>query len=167
MSHQYNNLGKWIIVIYIWLITLMCVILVSCADYNRFPLVWLGTSGFEADTFKIIDLYINELNMLAGKKLIVTEGDGSTLTIHHQPEIKAAVIVGRAIIERGKCTILLTDIAIKEQYLKAVLWHELGHCLGLGHDVEENQIMSPFVIPWDEYTEDAINKFINNLTKSY
>ena len=60
-------------------------------------------------------------------------------------------IAGRAMLQVGKCSIelgsfLFTSTASKD-LAYAVTQHEIGHCAGLLHTPDSNQVMSPITVP--------------------
>lgn len=63
-------------------------------------------------------------------------------------------------------TVFYCDITIYPSsypVFKTVVWHELGHCMGLKHKSKLRDVMSEMVDPFDSYTDEKLNEFIKDL----
>ena len=89
------------------------------------------------------------------------------VTLVDQEEIDP--YLGLATLFTHKCLIQLSRILFSEmkKYLVPALWHEIGHCFGLDHVSEPQQIMSESVMPFSFYKEEQIQNFIQLLKQNY
>ncbi len=78
-------------------------------------------------------------------------------------------IAGRATLDSSQCVIELGSFLFEEKskdLLMPVLWHEIGHCAGLLHVTEANEVMSPITNRLDAYTADHFKRFFDALLAS-
>lgn len=78
-------------------------------------------------------------------------------------------IAGRAELEHGKCHVLIARFVNDtpgQALLIPVLWHELGHCAGLGHVEAVNQIMSPSTGSPARYSAAVLETFFKSFAAS-
>jgi hypothetical protein len=61
------------------------------------------------------------------------------------------------------CRITLFPNTIENDLIKTVVWHEMGHCLGMGHNGEIGHIMSEKVNSFDTYSKEEIDLFISEV----
>lgn len=75
--------------------------------------------------------------------------------------------LGLATVTEVGCLVQLNEIIFLnsdfKDYFKPVLYHELGHCAGMIHDPKEGEIMFHVGSPESFYTQDAFNRFFNQL----
>jgi hypothetical protein len=78
-------------------------------------------------------------------------------------------VAGRATIDSKQCLIELGSFLFEEKakdLLLPVLWHEIGHCGGLVHVTDNNEVMSPITNRFDSYTKDKLKRFFDALLAS-
>jgi hypothetical protein len=79
-------------------------------------------------------------------------------------------IAGRATLTVESCSIQLAaflfDKPENKDLLSAVLWHELGHCAGLGHLTEVAEVMSPITLPLSRYSKEKLQRFFHDFTQA-
>ena len=112
----------------------------------------------------------------AAKKELFQDGEptGSSavlkVTIRRVPDwVDAPRRAGYATMEGDTCLVELAERLFASRhaaYRKTVVWHELGHCAGLEHDREEDEVMSPTTTSFDTYDETAIERFVAEFEKS-
>jgi len=152
------------------------------------PAQLIATEGIEGETQSKIHTDIESLNAKLGTTLLdLTPGKGSPVSIKAVADfaqtrsvagkqidtayvgpsgargLLGARIAGRATLTSEGCTIelgtFLFDPSTKDLLL-SVLWHEIGHCTGLLHVVEENELMSPLTLPFSKYNDEKLNRFV-------
>jgi len=79
--------------------------------------------------------------------------------------------VGICVTYTYESVLFKSNITVKkmntEVSMKALLYHELGHCiLGLGHTKEFDTMMSPFMLD-DEYYKANWNKLVKDMCNKY
>ena len=70
---------------------------------------------------------------------------------------------GLATYDERSCDVELSTTLCTEgfsRYLEPVLWHELGHCSGMGHDSKDTELMYRLASPEGSYGSDAIDRFM-------
>lgn len=75
-------------------------------------------------------------------------------------------LAGTALTLMNLCKITIYPISFDYRILKSVLWHEVGHCFGLEHSENPDDIMYYSVTSFQNYSENSINFFLQNLKKS-
>lgn len=75
-------------------------------------------------------------------------------------------LAGTALILINSCKITIYPVSFNDRILKTVLWHEVGHCFGLEHSKNPNDIMYTSVGQFENYSQDSINSFLQDLKKS-
>ena len=76
--------------------------------------------------------------------------------------------LGRATITEGTCLVELNEVVLEDSYSSffvPVLYHELGHCTGMGHNPNEGEIMYYVGSSIDFYSQDAFNRFFNEFVQ--
>jgi hypothetical protein len=63
------------------------------------------------------------------------------------------------------CRIVIYPTSIQNNILKTVVWHEIGHCLGLNHNGYFEHIMSEHVKPFETYNQEEVNLFLLEIKK--
>jgi hypothetical protein len=64
------------------------------------------------------------------------------------------------------CKITIYPNAVEFDLIKTVIWHELGHCIGLDHNGRIGHIMSEQVNPFDTYSKEEIDLFLTEVRKA-
>ncbi|MSP18073.1 MAG: hypothetical protein EXR74_00735 [Bdellovibrionales bacterium] len=79
------------------------------------------------------------------------------------PSPETSSRAGLATYDERSCTVELSRMLFTEgfsSYLEPVLWHELGHCSGMGHDSKDTELMYRLASPQESYGSDAIDRFM-------
>jgi len=76
---------------------------------------------------------------------------------------------GYAIMKNDLCEIELSEFLFDKDYeetLQSVLWHEIGHCAGLAHVEESNELMSRTTSSFGRYSNSAIERFFDAIQRA-
>lgn len=156
-----------------------CILLVACGKERPWPAEVSPCESCSKEEVSELSSSLSELNEKSGASLIsmpesssksyftitVTFVDASTLQSGDSKNTRA----GLATVYSDHCDVQLSkDLhkAENAQYFKAVLWHEMGHCAGLAHDPQEEELMSAITKRFSAYSEEAITRFINKFKQS-
>lgn len=76
---------------------------------------------------------------------------------------------GYATVTSTSCLVELSKQIFDNQktdYIESVVWHELGHCSGLSHDVKSGEVMSPVTEPFIAYGSEVLTRFMQEMKTS-
>jgi len=144
--------------------------------------------GFSESENARITAALQKANETAGREVVhlsSSSEEGSPITIRKVDELQPSTnsqaamakkvatmayqIAGRATYDASTCDIQIAKFVSEPEgtgLLTAVLWHELGHCAGLPHLTEENQLMSKNTLSIGSYSEDFIKRFFADFINS-
>jgi hypothetical protein len=119
-------------------------------------------------------LAVQDLNEKAGEEVIKFAPSGTAghiaiqftekvSSVSSQTQTTTNVVAGRAKVSGDQCSVELANFLLvegREGLLTSVIWHELGHCRGLTHAQDENEVMSAKSIPLQNISEAALERFI-------
>lgn len=76
-----------------------------------------------------------------------------------------AYILGVAWIYEEPCRIQMAERSYfyGQEWVNSVLWHEIGHCLGMEHHPNSGDIMYKYAKPLNKYSEENIQEFFRRL----
>lgn len=167
----------------------LALLLVGCgrtAPALQWPAHVDSMEGFSDSETSKMKQYITSLNGSLGDNAVLVDGNqGSAITIKlvtdfssstsgtatsdQMPASTGLMIAGRATLTDGHCTIEIGKFIAEDNtkdYFQPVLWHELGHCAGLVHVSDSQQIMSPTTLTWETYSKDELSTFISSFVGS-
>jgi hypothetical protein len=74
-------------------------------------------------------------------------------------------VLGIAQVGVSPCRIKLANrlFTFTQDWINSVVWHEVGHCMGMEHTSNANDIMYPYANPLSWYTQEIIQDFIRRL----
>ena len=75
-------------------------------------------------------------------------------------------LAGTAMNLISSCKITIFSVSWKDKIVKSVIWHEVGHCFGLEHSENPDDIMYLSVKPFEKYTKESVNTFLEDLKKN-
>ncbi len=114
---------------------------------------------------KIIEDSFIEINERAKKDIVFFEDSKkSDIIVDIDSSLPKRKLLGTATLMSGICKIDIADnIIFFEDLIRFVLWHELGHCFGLEHDLVRGEIMYNGPQRFSSITEEAKTRFINRI----
>lgn len=152
----------------------LLLLLVACGRQEGrapWPAKVTSLEGLSDNELGLVRGAISSLNGQAGKTL-VEEGhqDGYHIVIKKVdgtdwPKTRA----GYATVAGSSCTIELSKQIFenkKADLISSVVWHELGHCSGLGHDPQEGEMMSAITSPFISYSKEVLSRFLEEMSQS-
>lgn len=162
------------------LLLIFCILLVACGKERHWPAEISSCSGCSQEEIGSVSSYVSDLNSKSGSNLVSMSNKESktqfsiTVRFVEGVEIQESgdsknTRAGLATVYVDHCDVQLSKDLHKQensQYFKAVLWHEMGHCAGLEHDNNEEEIMFAVTKKFPAYTDDAITRFINKFKQS-
>lgn len=147
---------------YMLLVFLIAWLLASCATLPKgMPII--SQASLSEQEFNIVLQAVIELNAKAGQVLVAVTGEGYHVDFEKQ-EFEGYT-AATATMEQDRCVIRLKPelFTSLKRIIGTVVWHELGHCKGLGHVQKDGEIMSPQVSALKSYPDAAINRFIERM----
>lgn len=157
----------------------ICLLLVGCAPerfqgkVSLWPASVWGWENFteQGDDSRAVQYALQDMNTTA-KKLVINVAPipkrSYPIYIKRVSFGSQSRILGKATRALERCTIELDDrlFSVLGKYLEAVIWHEVGHCAGLGHETEAGHIMSPYAAPLDSFEQDELDYFFEQIERS-
>lgn len=146
-------------------------LVIGCGNFRReWPAVIRSVDAFELDEQVKVMEAIEELNETAPQKLISEDPlVGYAIAIRRvPPNPDFPNRIGYAIVRPTSCTIELSERLFDDlaHMLKSVIYHEIGHCAGLGHVEESQEIMSANASAFDRFTQTHFNNFFDLIFSS-
>lgn len=96
--------------------------------------------------------------------------DSHNIIVQHVSNIEVdrrfnAFILGVAWIDEKPCRIQMAERTYfyGQDWVNSVLWHEIGHCLGMDHHENEEDIMYKYAKPLPRYTQESLQEFFRRL----
>ncbi len=151
-------------------VVLIIVLLLAagCGNFRRqWPAVVRGVEDFKSAEQEKVLQALKEINETGENPIL---GDdplvGYPILIRKVAYNKAhPTRVGYAIVGPTSCTIELSEKLFAElkALLTTVVFHELGHCAGLGHTSDSHQVMSENATPFEDFTSNELGVFFDSL----
>lgn len=124
----------------------------------------------------ILTIGSGEGSPISIKQVTSFTSSGSSSTVHQEfayigmpgaRGVGGTTIAGRATLDIDGCTIELASFLFGEpELLNAVLWHEIGHCAGLMHVTQQNELMSRITLEISDYSEEKLQRFFDSILSS-
>lgn len=137
-------------------------LLSGCGRGVTLPSVVTFGNDSTLEFVNLTSFYIKELNTFVEKEFFTfttSSPRSHKITISYSKTPSPNNYAGLAYVGASSCDIIIYPLATDSNILKTVLWHELAHCLNIGHTETLGQIMSPGVRPFQAYTQEALNLF--------
>lgn len=103
-----------------------------------------------------------DYNNTSNPRIVIEYATDEALTHQYgRPVLGLATVFGN-----HYCRIQISDRTFQfgQDWLDSVLWHEIGHCLGMEHEeTDASDLMYPYAKPFSMYTPNAINTFLRRL----
>jgi len=145
---------------------IVCLLLLTgCAK----KITWPASVNFESLNNLEVEAITNSLKDLSTnskKELFYFEDKSNSFKITVTKMANDNKHLGMASVTEETCLVQLNEIVFEESYSSyfvPVLYHEVGHCAGMMHDPTEGEIMYYIGSPIDFYTQDAFQRFFNQL----
>lgn len=112
---------------------------------------------------------LKDLSQSSKKELFYFDGDKSDslkIVITKMDYAHNSTHLGQATPTGATCLIQLNEVVFQDSYgsfFVPVLYHEVGHCAGMGHDPKEGEIMYHVGAPKDYYADAAYQRFFDQL----
>ena len=152
------------------LLVLVTFFVAACGQYaerSPWPAQIASMEGM-TDTEKAeVRKAVESLNSLFGGQVLSFSPESETnYTISmkkSEPPTDNAQRAGYATVGIANCSVDLSAVLFREgmkEYIRPVVFHELGHCAGLEHSPDENDVMYKTTNKDGFYTEEAIERFL-------
>ncbi len=114
---------------------------------------------------------IRRMNAQAERPLVIIDNSASTnaYPVHveqHEPWTNQPLTAGITTRNEDSCKIGFSTELFKgsrEDYVDSVVWHEFGHCAGLGHNPKEGTLMFATARAFSLFPPAAISSFITDV----
>lgn len=136
--------------------------IVSCGKADKWPACVDVDKTINKKLSDTLKTYTTDLNQELKEQafLIGPKPKKYTIRVSYSNEPSPIGAAGTATRYFNSCSVVIYPIALERDLLKTVLWHEYGHCLGLEHESEAGEIMSPIVGDFSAYPRSSVNLFL-------
>jgi hypothetical protein len=149
---------------------LALVLLVGCGKVNAKDnvniLINMKDVNYTATAHALTQLQIQSKNM----KIAFGTWDNHQIIVDYArndqvDNLFRAYILGVAWIDEVPCRIQMVERTYYygQDWVNSVLWHEIGHCLGMDHHPNEEDIMYKYAKPLPKYKQSALQEFFRRL----
>jgi hypothetical protein len=154
-----------------WIVGFVVFLVSGCGAFGPSFELPLAVTHFESfsDSDKAAMMEnISYLNKQAGQDVLTVDENSNRFPV------KFSVVdapsdnpnrAGLTVKSGGDCDIQFTKFIFtddKKDYQLSVFLHEVGHCLGLGHNDRKGSIMYPTTTKFSSYTQDELNQFFKD-----
>jgi len=155
-------------------------LLVACGKERHWPAEITSCENCTQEETDLVFSSVEELNSKSGSNLVALKKDSAetkfaiklffvdSVALQESSESKNTR-AGLATVYPDRCEVQLSrDLhkAENSHYFKAVLWHEMGHCAGLDHDKNEEDLMFSVTKKFQAYTDETLIRFFNKFKQS-
>jgi hypothetical protein len=157
------------------LLLLAVIVLASaCGNLRQWPSQLISTSNLSDSNKSDLVAVLEDWNKKSDKKIIEPSGKkdkGYNISIKIT-DFEAqgySSRAGLASVYYDQCIVELSPKLFTEDmkgYLESVVGHEIGHCAGLRHVEDTEDLMYASTQPFASYSDAAITKFISSLFSS-
>jgi predicted Zn-dependent protease len=142
----------------------------SCGYSDDFTFTWpakikIVSTTPAAETMQMI-LAIQDLNKFLPETVVSFQGDTRSIfpfqiVVRLASEDRGSY-AGLATVYNDSCIITIYPVSVRNNIVKTVMWHEIAHCVGVGHKDTSGHIMSTNVHNFEGYSEEKLKVFAND-----
>lgn len=172
-----------------YLLLIICVLVCVGCGSSTPGVSWPATatlSGFAEQELTDLQEALGELNVHSARTLVSPVSDASNISIvkveiipkkfvngwetaHFKTAGRSAFeyVAGRATLSSGSCKIeIAASVASDPDLLYPVIWHELGHCAGMGHSENQDDIMFRMSSRIQTYDDTSLDRFFKAMIRA-
>ncbi len=132
------------------------------------PAKIIQLAGFDAAEEVTVISALTSFNETSGRTIVEIENSeaGYPITLEKKdPPTDKPFRAGLATYESSQCKIEISPRVFSQypNYLKSVLWHEMGHCAGLEHSEDQEDIMFHTSSKFENYSDASLHRFFDAL----
>ena len=133
--------------------------------HSPWPAAVVSLEGFDESQHDTLTKTLEELNVRVARTVVAqtVSENAYPITIRMVDGWKEAPSrAGYATVSADGCVIELSGVVFTEartDYVRPVVWHELGHCAGLTHTTSSGEVMSAASAPLPSYSTEALDRF--------
>lgn len=153
----------------------------GCGQSTNWPSNIIIEDGFSEYEHSRVVKAITEFNRHVGSDALQINNPSLSFVtriraVSHIPEQERSIhssacrrlyrgaIAGQATTWKNRCNIeMIQTLLYSKDSLYPLLWHELGHCFGLDHVLEEREIMYYSLTPLDFLSSGALGRFFQSV----
>jgi hypothetical protein len=159
----------------LWLVG-VCLLVSGCGNFQSGHAPWPASLQsivqFSSTTEGELKDAIADLNGRLMSPLMSTTEDSANYQVTIQltdPWPDAPLRVGFATVGTDHCLVQLSRKIFEDgmqDYIKPVVWHEIGHCTGLVHVPQQGEVMYMSSVGLQNYTQEALDRFFNSIRQA-
>lgn len=149
---------------------ILALLLAGCGRVNAKDSIGIyinmPTEQYVSTAHALTQLQIQSLN----PKITFGNKDNHYMVVEYATNVEIdrvfnSMILGVAWIDEKPCKIQMAErtYLYGQEWVNSVLWHEIGHCVGMEHHDNEEDIMYKYAKPLNRYSEESVQEFFRRL----